>query len=307
MLTNNDFRKRLLSLYGTKSTKKAMLAILKNWFVFILMYTICGFVWELSFYPAILLYILVSFLAGASLRGFDNLTHESSHYNIFKTHSLHESLQFLYSYPVFKTVQDYRPDHMKHHRNYRSHKDDDPDTQQNIRWGVEDLPSKIPLRLLVWFYVTRLLTFYYTVDTIKYSLLPHLKSRNSRAGRMLFWGIIIVIVIVSKTWIWFISGYLVPLFVWLPYIRFITESSKHTNVRLQEEFANSRNNIGLIHQYILHPHNDGFHQMHHFMASIPFYNLKKAYLFLKREMQIQQSVIESLNPIQTIKQSYKII
>jgi fatty acid desaturase len=306
MQTNNISRKELLLLFGKKSSLKASIAIALNWAIFLALLYLSGNV--VTMLPAPWSWIVligVTFFAGCALRGFDNLTHEASHSNIFSSKKKHLYLQFLYAFPVMKTLQDYWPSHKKHHNNYRNKKDDDPDTQQNIRWGVEYLPTNKTAKQVIWFYVARFLGQYYTQDNIKYNFWHHLKSRYCVPGRLAFWAAVLAIVALTHTWQYFLFGYAIPYLIWLPYIRFVTESSKHTNVNLQDDFANSRNNIGLFHQLILHPHNDGFHQMHHYAACIPFYNLKKAYRYLKADPDVRHRVIESFTPFQTIKQIFK--
>jgi fatty acid desaturase len=303
---NKTLRKQLRELYGEKSNIKASWAILINWTALIICFFLIGVVISHPFsWLTILIYLLLSFFAGCCLRGFDNLTHEASHNNIFTNEELHLSLQFLYAFPVGKTVQDYRPGHRKHHRNYRINKDDDPDTQQNIRWGVEFLPPRLTFSQISWFYVARFFLCYYVVDNIRYNLIGHIRSKEALLGRILCWLVILMIVFLTNGWTLFLFAYLLPYFIWLPYIRFVTESSKHTNVNLQDDFANSRSNIGLIHQLLLHPHNDGFHQMHHYMSSIPFYNLKKAYRFMKADPAVRSKLIESYSPWQTVFQIFK--
>lgn len=304
---NGETRRQLQLLFGKKSNTKGMLAILKNWMAFLLGISLVYLALQSNSNIAIVgIYIPVSFIIGCVLRGFDNLTHEASHNNIFTEVSKHLKLQFLFAFPVAKTVEDYRPGHWKHHRNYRDNKADDPDTAQNIRWGVEFLSENKTLRQIVWLYITRLLLLYYVIDNIRYNLIPHIKSKKAVSARLIFWTSIFLVMTVTNAWTLFFFAYIIPYFFWLPYIRFVTESSKHTNVNLEDDFANSRNNIGWLHQHILHPHNDGFHQMHHYMASIPFYNLKKAYKFIKLEPFVRSRVIESRNPIQTIKQIFEI-
>lgn len=304
--TYSSFRKQIAKLYGTKSNKKAVWAITKNWIALIIVFTAIGFATaNLPLAAACVAYVPLSFLAGCCLRGFDNLTHEASHNNIFKSPKAHPLFQFLFAYPVLKTIEDYRPGHFQHHKNYTDHKDDDPDTQQNIRWGVEHLPAKKSWKQIGWFYIVRFFLGYYFFDNLKYSVVPHFKSKKSVAGRLLFWHVLLGVIMVTNTWALFLLAYAIPYLVWLPYIRFVTESSKHTNVNLENDFSNSRNNIGLIHQIFLHPHNDGFHQMHHYIASIPFYNLKKAYIYMKSDPSVKAQLIESHSPYETILQEFK--
>jgi fatty acid desaturase len=300
-------RKHLLLLFGKKSNFKGVLAIVKNWGAFILCYFLIAWIMNLpASFLSVTAYIIISFFAGCTLRGFDNLTHEASHNNIFSKGKLHQKLQFLFSYVVFKTIENYRFWHFKHHRYYLNNKEEDPDTQQNIRLGVGTLTHKGKAYQIIWFYVIRFFLLYYFIYNIRYCFIPHIRSKSSIIGRIIFWGVIIFIVTITHSWLLFLLAYVIPCFIWLPYIRFITESSKHTNVNDNDDFGNSRSNIGLIHQLLLHPHNDGYHQMHHFLPAIPFYNLKKAYIYMTTDINVKNSVIESHSFIQTIKQIFKI-
>lgn len=304
-MQNLTTKKLLIQKFGKKSNTKAIRSLTLNWFFFLLL--LISSYQALVILPApwnVIAYIVVSFLIACALRGFDNLTHEASHNNIFSQPRLNKTLQFFYSFPVFKTVTDYAYWHTRHHKFYIKDRDNDPDTRQSIRWGVEDGDATNKYRVW-WFYVGRLLCFYYLIDNIRYNLIPHLTSTNARLERILFWIAIIIIIAVTGTWNYFLLGYLIPYLFWLPYIRFVTESTKHTNVNLEDQFANSRNNIGWFQQLVLHPHNDGFHQMHHFAPSIPFYNLKKAYIYLKSLPGMSERFIESKTLFQTIKQIYK--
>lgn len=305
MYNKDIIKTELITLFAKKNTALAIKAIVMNWLILIALITVnIYFVNVINTTWSLLLYVLTSFLTACSLRGLDNLTHEASHYNIFQSPKLHFTLQFLYAFPVLKTVEDYRNGHFKHHKNYRSNKKDDPDTRQNERWGVEHIEQNSSLKMVTWFYIIRVILLYYVVDNILYNVIPHILSKKSICPRLILWGLIVIFVTITGTWLSFLVAYVIPLLFWLPYIRFVTESSKHSNVNLQSKFANSRNNIGWIHQYILHPHNDGFHQLHHYAASIPFYNLKKAYKYLTVDLKVKEQLIVSKGIFQTIKQIF---
>jgi fatty acid desaturase len=293
-------REEIINLYGKPSNKKAARSIILNWIVFIALAMISFYMFSIS----IFVYFITSFLTGCALRGFDNLTHDASHFNLFRNKKLHSYLEFLISFPVFRTLKDYRVSHMVHHRNYRRDPMNDPDVLQVKRWGISS-ENKTPfVQKILFFYVFRQLSCFYLIDNIRFNFLPYIVSKESIIPRILTWSIVLIIVQFTSTWDFLIIGYLIPYFYWLPLIRFTTESSKHTNVNLQDEFSNSRSNIGVFHQLLLHPHNDGFHQMHHLIASIPGYNLKKAYHFLKKHGKIDNKVIESYSPLETSKQLF---
>jgi fatty acid desaturase len=301
----NITRKELKALFGDRSDLKGLSALAVNWACL----AACLFLISLAI-PGdglhLLFYIPLSFLMGCCLRGFDNLTHEASHQNVFKTRSMHQALEFSFAFPVFKTIADYWPFHRIHHSGHRTDKDNDPDTQQNIRWGVEGRSEPVKWYTLLWFYAGRLLVLYYVVDHVRYNVLPHLKSRTLLTRRAFFWGCVFALVALTHSWELLLYGYVIPVLFWLPFVRFVTESSKHNNVDLEDDFGNSRNNIGWIHQWLLHPHGDGFHQLHHFASCIPFYNLKKAYRYVMQDPEVRKRMIISYGPLQTIMQSFKL-
>lgn len=303
---NNVDKKSLVLLFAKKSNRKGFTALILNWFFFLGLFYVTGysFIW-LSGVWGIGLYLISSFLTGCALRGFDNLTHEASHYNVFRTKKWNDRLEFLFAYPVLKTVSDYRYHHNLHHKNYRHDKKNDPDTVQSIQWGVANaLKSKNPIRVIISFYFIRPLILFYAWFNIKHSVVGHVTSKESIRGRLLFWAIIFIVITLMHAWMFFFLAYAIPYLFWLPFIRFITESSKHNNVNDDDDFGNSRSNIGVLHRLILHPHNDGYHQMHHYISCIPFYNLPKAYKYIKKHYAIGGSIIESFSPTETIKQTY---
>jgi fatty acid desaturase len=265
--TNYIFeKKQLIRLFGNKSNFKGLRALIMNW---ICMVVCIWLIDKLTLHPAIniILYLPLSFLTSCCLRGFDNLSDQASHKNIFKTTSLHTLLEFSYAFIVFKTVNHKNITHTKNHNYYSTHKNEDPQTSQPIHWGARGS------NLLMLMSVIRLLSLFYTVDYIRYQFIPHFKSSQAKIQRLLFWAIILTLILITNTWWLFLLGYIIPVFFWLPYIRFVIENKQH-------------NDVSWLHQLLLHPHNDGFHQLELIPSTIPFYNVKEAYLFVAREKKV---------------------
>jgi fatty acid desaturase len=261
--TNYIFeKKQLIRLFGNKSNFKGLRALIMNW---ICMIACVWLIDKLTLHPAVnvMLYLPLSFLAGCCLRGFDNISDQASHKNIFKTASLHSLLEFSYAFIVFKTINTEDITHTKQHNYYSTHKNEDPQTSQPIHWGARGS------NLLVF----NLPSLSCTVDHIRYQFIPHLKSSQAKMQRLLFWLAILSLVLVTNTWWIFLFGYIIPAFFWLPYIRFVTENKQH-------------NDVNWLHQFLLHPHNSGFHQLELIPSTIPFYNVKEAYLFVAREKKV---------------------
>ncbi|SNS18695.1 fatty acid desaturase [Dokdonia pacifica] len=304
MNKHRDLKNKVKAIYGVPSTYKGIVSLMSNWIVLITLMIIIVYSSRLIFPFNVLCYFFLSFLVGCALRGLDNLTHDASHYNLFSSKKLHNNLECIICFPVMKTLEGYRVSHMKHHRNYRKNLDDDPDTLQLRRWGLENFENKKKKHKIFKFYFLRQVTLFYFIDNLKHSFIPHFFSKKSIKSRLIFWFLLFSIITISSSWYSFLLGYLIPYFFWLPYIRFIAESAEHTNVELSKEYSNSRNNIGIFHRFFLHPHNDGYHQLHHLIASIPGYNLKNAHNYLIKHANIQNDLIESKSPIETANQIF---
>ena len=64
--------------------------------------------------------------------------------------------------------------------------------------------------------------------------------------------------------------------------------------------GNSRNNIGLVHKWYMHPHNDGYHAIHHMYSKVPFHQLPNAHhMLLKSDDEYLAKAVNSYSMMQT--------
>lgn len=84
-----------------------------------------------------------------------------------------------------------------------------------------------------------------------------------------------------------VTGGVLAAFVWLlgyglalPVIRFIGESSEHIYSDSDTVFDATISNLGLLQRFLIHPHNDGYHTVHHMWPGIPHHALRRLHTTL---------------------------
>ena len=205
------------------------------------------------------------------MRALENQVHEASHNNLFATPALHQHLQFLYAFPVFRIVQDYRRTHLLHHK-YLGDPRKDPDILRLFSIGLDRLPEKS-----FWYLFGLPITGFLTYEYITTTFLEFWRSSTCWLSKSGFWASILMILALQELLLQFIYYYLVPFLVILPVIRYWAEISEHLGLDLRSCLGSSRTNIGFIHRWYLNPHNDGYHTVHHLCSQVPFYLLPRAH------------------------------
>jgi fatty acid desaturase len=286
---------RIIRVYYQRSNSRGVCAVLTDWLIITLCWTICTLTFgsDLFFW----VYLCCAVLIASRIRGLENLVHEASHYHLFATRSFNDNLDVIFALPVFRTVKDYRASHMIHHK-YLGDASRDPDLQRYIRLGIDDLPNQNWL----WALFIRPLIGYHTIEYVQTTFLDFWRSSSLRLLKISFWMVVFVILTLTNQWLSFLLYWLIPLLVILPILRLWAEAAKHCNLDLSHEISSARSNIGFLHRWLIHPHNDGFHTVHHFMPSIPWYRLQKAYQRMLAEPVFNQYCIESHSMYSTFRQ-----
>jgi fatty acid desaturase len=209
-------------------------------------------------------------------RGLENLVHEASHYNWTRRRKLNDVLaDGLAALPVACRVASYRAGHLVHHRRFGTA--DDPDLRRYTALVLEEL-DRTTLRRLARSVAVRLPAYSHTwwqsVGT----------SRHT-AVRTLTWH---VCCLVLPAWTAF--GLETSIFVWstwmvafclvLPVLRLIAESNEHVYSDARTVFDATLTNLGIVNRMLLHPHNDGFHTLHHLWPGVPHHQLPKLHAAL---------------------------
>jgi len=288
------------SKYRQRDSSKTWLAILADYVVIACSISISRLAYNSSSIPttvAILAHACAYLLIASRLRGFENLLHEASHGNLFSNVREHDQYQFLYAFPVWRTLEDYRSSHMRHHHKLGDPKDD-PDVQRIQYLGLDHI-SERP----VWYLVGLPLTGFLTLEYLLTVVWEFITSPASRFSKIIYCLSLSLLVYSTNSFSILLNYYLVPLLLVLPTTRYWAEAAEHVGTDMTVSFGSSRNNIGFWQQWLLHPHNDGFHALHHLHSQVPFYLLPDAHERLMEEVgEYKSKTVNSTGVLETFRQ-----
>lgn len=189
-------------------------------------------------------YAAACLLIASRMRGFECLVHEASHYNLFATPGAHYTWQWLYAFPFFRVLEDYRRGHLIHHQ----HLGDvtrDPDLVRIVALGLDRAPDAplyylffLPLSGYIhWEYITTTFADYWTISP-------------GYPGKALFWVTVLAGAIIHTPTARLLAlYYVVPFFLILPVLRYWAEAAEHVGLNLTGKFGHSRSNLGFFHQW----------------------------------------------------------
>lgn len=231
--------------------------------------------WKAGALVAVLLYPLAAIGCLRALRGLENLVHEGSHFNWSRSdHRLNDHLcNLLAAVPVFSDVVRYRPGHKLHHFSFGT--DEDADLSRYRVLGIEEIRRSGPLPFALG--IARRIVAY-VIGWWKV-----IQTRPAVLARAVLWHALVLILPASLALgagpalaLW-AAFWMVPFLLLLPWYRFVAEAAKHQYEGQETVFDATISNIGPIHRLLLHPHNDGYHLLHHLFPGIPHHQLRRAH------------------------------
>ncbi|NBI31163.1 fatty acid desaturase family protein [Chengkuizengella marina] len=241
--------------------------------------------------PTWWMYIISIVLIGSRMRGLDNIMHEASHAMLFKNQLLNKWMACIFAaFPIFTSYTTYCKSHFLHHKYLWT--DKDPDYHRYKLIGLDDPPKdgftfflKHILKPVLLVHVPK-----YILGTVSANLYSKGEPSNERVARILYWLLIITNSIIFGFWDLILLFWIVPLFTTFQIIRYWVEISEHGGLKNSNGLYASRNSFGnLIESFLLHPHNDPYHLVHHLCPAIPHYNVKKAHLILMEDIEYRNA------------------
>jgi fatty acid desaturase len=214
---------------------------------------------------------LAGLLIGKQLRALECLVHEASHFNWSRhRRRLNDVLaELLAGVATGIRIGRYRESHLVHHS--RLGTDDDPDLRRYRELDVEGLQRDsrtaylrgVCARLIIyqrgWLRTS-------TADPVSLAMPVLWAVTLNAAPVFLLWGTSAALT-AAGAWAF---GYAVA----LPVIRFIGESSEHSYSDADTVIGSTVSNLGPLQRWFIHPHNDGFHTVHHLWPGTPHYHLR---------------------------------
>jgi len=233
---------------------------------------------RLPFAAAAVVNVLALVGIARAQRGLECLVHEASHYNWSRRRRRLNDLaaNLLAAIPVFSTVGRYRVGHFIHHRMKGA--EEDPCLR---RYSELDLEALDRSRLLGFAGgIIRRLPRYIVGWWIA------IRTTPSTAVKALAWHGLVIVLPVAL-----VAGPSLALFVWgewmgafvlvLPVIRLIGEADEHKYRGTDNVFDATMINDGRLLGLLIHPHNDGYHLVHHLWPSVPHHKLGRLHALLE--------------------------
>lgn len=214
--------------------------------------------------------ILAVLVIGRFGRAQECLVHEASHRNWQRNGKLNDVLaNVLAGYPTASQVGSYRRSHVIHHAHLGSK--DDPDIQRYEKYNLEALTG-----LGGWKLVKAVATllprynwgWYTTIGTNPVTLLL------SGAWFLVLFGLVGMVVGTGTAvvaWAHWLAGYALV----LPTIRMLGEAGEHRYSKGDTVFNATISNLGWWHRWVIHPHGDGHHTLHHLWSSVPHHQIRR--------------------------------
>lgn len=229
------------------------------------------FIW-LHPWAAALAGVAAVIVIARQLRALENLVHEASHYNWSRHHrKVNDFLATaVAALPVGARIADYRAGHLRHHGAFGTRTD--PDLLRYQALHLESLDRRsLPTFTSA---VVRRLPAYQRGWFREIGVNP-LVSLLPLGWAVLFIGIPATTLAGPQTAgpalaVWAV-GYLVA----LPAIRFVAESSEHIYAGTSTVFDATISNLGWLQRHLFHPHNDGYHTVHHMWPGVPHHQLAR--------------------------------
>jgi len=210
-------------------------------------------------------------IMGRSGRALECMVHEASHRNWQRQGRWNDLLaNVIAGFPTASQVGEYRRSHMVHHARLGS--DEDPDIQRYEEFNLEELTGLGGWKLVKA--IGRRLPrynwgWYTTIGTNPMTML--------RSGA---WYLAVFTVVglaagsatfAVAAWLHWLLGYALV----LPVIRMIGEAGEHRYLAGDTVFNATISNLGWAHKWIVHPHGDGHHTLHHLWSSVPHHRIRR--------------------------------
>jgi fatty acid desaturase len=217
-------------------------------------------------------------LIARGMRGLENLVHEGAHHNFTRHKALNDRLTILMAaLPMFQSLERFRGGHQVHHQRLGQRADGDRARNERYRMDQLDRTSARAFTSLMRGEMGR-----YTRAWLREM---GSDARTLAAALGLHAGGMSALALMTglgagQTLLAWALYWLVPFFFVLPWLRFAAEAAEHRYPGARTIGEATVSNLGWLHRWLLHPHGDGYHTLHHLWPAIPHHQLARAHRLL---------------------------
>lgn len=236
--------------------------------------------------PSLLIYLSAALAIASRQKGFDNLAHEASHYNLSRRRRVNDlmcyALGSMWLRPAM-TLDGERRTHVIGHHGHFWDAVQDPKRAGHAALGLDQLPQPAPRA--AWLVARAFLRAY------RWHLLSIASGRFLRTigaeRALLLRGTIVAGVagalVLAGLGLPLLLYWIVPALTVLPLVSFVAQLGEHTATPGASEFEKSRNCLGLVQCHLFHAHGDGYHIVHHLFPRMPHHHLAQAHRLLMQD------------------------
>ena len=257
-------------------------AIVFDWLIIIATILLC-----IQFFnPAT--YFLAVLIIGARMHALAILMHDATHYRFLKNRKWNDMLtNLLTMYWLFTSIEQYRNNHMAHHRHLNS--EHDPD------WVAKLGESKFTFPKTNTEFITTVLSYLFMYTGLM-DALGFLKRFSAQADKKKgkssinyvqigFYLVLFTVLTIAGWWAYFLLFWIVPYLSALFMFQYIRSVAEHFGDLAYENELNGSRSIRPkgLEKFFLPPHNVGYHLEHHLYPAVPFYNLPQLHELLMKD------------------------
>ena len=278
--------------FTQKQNWRGAWAITRTWLI------ISGCFALLALYPNLLTFLLAVFILGGQHLACAIVTHEASHRALFNKQWLNDTFaDWVCARPVWVDVKRYRKHHMRHHSKTGTAEDPDmsliapfPSTPGGLRRKLfRDLIGITGLRRMVGLVLMDIGRLKYTVASDVTWLPKHERGFMHYAseglknmGPMLVSNLVIFGVLYALGIAWVYSAWVVAYLTTFSLFIRIRSIAEHACLEESADmFKNTRTTYAnWLARLTVAPFNVNYHQEHHLLPAVPYYNLPKMHACL---------------------------
>lgn len=284
----------------TKNDSLAILYILAHIIIIFLIFAIAYYI------PNPLVWVLCLFLLGGQQLACAILMHDASHYSILSNKSWNDLVgKYLGAYPIFNSLNAYRPYHQVHHLHTGTADDPDlmltrgypTDRRSMIRkisrdlMGITGFKSYAALFLLNIGYIS----YNQSGQLVKVAKDDRQMIQTIKENLMgaIFTNILLlgILTVLWSPWLYLL--WLIASFTTFQFSLRIRSIAEHSVVPDQENpILNTRTTqANWIEKLLFAPYAVNYHLEHHMLMNVPFYNLPKMHAIIKKNGYFEKGLL----------------
>lgn len=263
-----------------KQIYRHVLGMLYDWALIILSIYLC----LMYFNP--LTYFIAVLIIGSRMHALAILMHDATHYRFLSNRKWSDFITNVTTmYPLFTNIDNYRQNHLRHHRHLNS--EDDPDWVAKLGVKAFTFPkSKTEFLMTILSYLTLYRGLSDAIWFFKRFQNPKKGEEKPKDRKQLIFVLVLITVLtLGGWWKYYLLFWVVPYLSTFFMYQYIRSVAEHFGDLEYDHLLTSTRTVmpNWFEKFLLAPHNVGYHLEHHLYPGVPYYNLGKLHQLLMRD------------------------